>query len=318
MKSVKKKYLFLHAFVMCYLIAAFSWWAILLYKKNEEAHLLKTELATYKKDVEDSDLMADYNRQRNMIISEGLVFGISILLGLLLIFRAFRKESTFNQRMNDFLLSITHELKTPIASIKLVNKTLMREGLSPDQKQSLLDTGQTEVLRLEQQVNNLLTAAQIDGQYIYNYQGTDLGTFIQDKSDSYHRRYPSASITFELEENLQYNIDREAFTKALDNLLSNAIKYSDASPQILVSLQKVSNQIIIKVSDQGIGISDDEKSQVWRKFYRVGHEETRETKGTGLGLWIVQSVVTAHGGHISVEDNRPQGSIFSLILPVIT
>ena len=80
----------------------------------------------------------------------------------------------------------------------------------------------------------------------------------------------------------------------------------------------IRDRIIIKVSDQGIGISDDEKSQVWRKFYRVGHEETRETKGTGLGLWIVQSVVTAHGGHISVEDNRPQGSIFSLILPVIT
>ncbi len=316
MKSVKKKYLFLHAFVMCYLITAFTWWAILLYKKNEEAHLLKTELATYKNDVENTELVIDYNRQRNMIISEGLVFGISILLGLLLIFRAFRKESTFNERMNDFLLSITHELKTPIASIKLVNKTLMREGLRPDQKQSLLDTGQTEVLRLEQQVNNLLTAAQIDGQYIYNYQDTDLGDFIQEKIDSYHRRYPSASITIKVEESLHYNIDRESFTKALDNLISNAVKYSGANPQIIVSLQKESNQIIIKVSDQGVGISDDEKTQVWRKFYRVGHEDTRETKGTGLGLWIVQSVITAHGGHISVEDNRPQGSIFSLILPV--
>ncbi len=312
----KKKYLFLHAFVMCYLIAAFAWWAILLYKKNDETHQLRSELITYDQSLNYDDVLAEYNKQRQMIISEGLVFGVSILLGLFLIFSAFKKELSFNGRMNDFLLSITHELKTPIASIKLINKTLRRNDIKPIQRQSLLDTEHAEVLRLEQQVNNLLTAAQIEGQYTYNFQETDLKEFVQDKVNSYKRRYPDAELQFQHSEKLHHHIDREAFTKALDNLLSNAIKYSKDIPKLIISLSKDNHQTIIRIADQGIGINDDEKSQVWKKFYRVGNEDTRETKGTGLGLWIVQSVVAAHDGHISIEDNRPQGSIFSIILPV--
>ena len=316
MINLKKKYLFLHAFVMCYLIAAFAWWAILLYKKNEETHQLRSELVTYDQSLHSDEVLADYNKQRQMIISEGLVFGISILLGLFLIFRAFKKELSFNGRMNDFLLSVTHELKTPIASIKLINKTLRRNDIKPIQRQSLLDTEHAEVLRLEQQVNNLLTAAQIEGQYTYNFQETDLNEFVQDKINSYKRRYPDAELHLQDSENLYHHIDREAFTKVLDNLLSNAIKYSKDTPRVTFSLTRDNQQLIIRVADQGIGINDDEKTQVWKKFYRIGHEDTRETKGTGLGLWIVQSVVAAHDGHISVEDNRPQGSIFSIILPV--
>ena len=316
MINLKKKYLFLHAFVMCYLIAAFAWWAILLYKKNEETHQLRSELVTYDQSLHSDEVLADYNKQRQMIISEGLVFGISILLGLFLIFRAFKKELSFNGRMNDFLLSVTHELKTPIASIKLINKTLRRNDIKPIQRQSLLDTEHAEVLRLEQQVNNLLTAAQIEGQYTYNFQETDLNEFVQDKINSYKRRYPDAELHLQDAENLYHHIDREAFTKVLDNLLSNAIKYSKDTPIVTFSLTRDNQQLIIRVADQGIGINDDEKTQVWKKFYRIGHEDTRETKGTGLGLWIVQSVVAAHDGHISVEDNRPQGSIFSIILPV--
>ncbi len=316
MINLKKKYLFLHAFVMCYLIAAFAWWAILLYKKNEETHQLRSELVTYDQSLHSDEVLADYNKQRQMIISEGLVFGISILLGLFLIFRAFKKELSFNGRMNDFLLSVTHELKTPIASIKLINKTLRRNDIKPIQRQSLLDTEHAEVLRLEQQVNNLLTAAQIEGQYTYNFQETDLNEFVQDKINSYRRRYPDAELHLQDAENLYHHIDREAFTKVLDNLLSNAIKYSKDTPRVTFSLTRDNQQLIIRVADQGIGINDDEKTQVWKKFYRIGHEDTRETKGTGLGLWIVQSVVAAHDGHISVEDNRPEGSIFSIILPV--
>ena len=316
MINLKKKYLFLHAFVMCYLIAAFAWWAILLYKKNEETHKLRSELVTYDQSLHSDEVLADYNKQRQMIISEGLVFGISILLGLFLIFRAFKKELSFNGRMNDFLLSVTHELKTPIASIKLINKTLRRNDIKPIQRQSLLDTEHAEVLRLEQQVNNLLTAAQIEGQYTYNFQETDLNEFVQDKINSYRRRYPDAELHLQDAENLYHHIDREAFTKVLDNLLSNAIKYSKDTPIVTFSLTRDNQQLIIRVADQGIGINDDEKTQVWKKFYRIGHEDTRETKGTGLGLWIVQSVVAAHDGHISVEDNRPEGSIFSIILPV--
>ena len=300
---------------MIYLIAAFAWWAILLYKNNDESHQLRLQLAQHDATYNISEIDKSYDRQRQMILSEGAVFGLSILLGLMLIYRAFRKELQFNSRMNDFLLSVTHELKTPIATIKLVNKTLKRKDLPGDKRKSLLDTGWEESLRLEQQVTNLLTAAQIDGTYTFNLQQVNLDTYLNDKISGYLRRYPSTTFSYDGVENLHYKIDKEAFGKAIDNLISNAVKYANDIQDVTISLEEEKDNITVSVIDKGIGILDSEKALVWDKFYRVGHEDTRTTQGTGLGLWIVRSVVAAHGGHISVEDNRPQGAIFSIILP---
>lgn len=313
--TIPKKYLLLHGVVMCYLILAFSWWAILLYKKNDEAFKLRSQLSEYDATIDMSAINDQYDKQRKMILSEGAVLGLSILIGLMLIYRAFKKELKLNTKLNDFLLSVTHELKTPIATLKLVNKTLKRKDLPESKRQVLLNTGWEESLRLESQVNNLLTAAQIEDAYTFNFQSTDLNLFLKERLQSYKRRYPDNSIAYRETENIVFDIDKESFAKAIDNLVSNAIKYAPTQTALTLKLTSDAQDIVISILDNGIGIPDIEKNKVWEKFYRVGHADTRETKGTGLGLWIVRSIITAHGGHVSIEDNRPKGSIFSIILP---
>jgi len=193
MKGLKSSNL-LHVIIILYLFAAFTWWAILLYKKNEENYQLKQQLATYDTTLDREEIKDKYLKQKKMIYGEGLFFGTSILLGLLLINRAYRKELGLNQKLNDFLLSVTHELKTPIASLKLVNQTLRRTDLAEDKKQNLLEIGWDESLRLEALVNNILTAAQIEQEYTFNLEDTDLDALISKRIARYKKLFPLRDI----------------------------------------------------------------------------------------------------------------------------
>jgi signal transduction histidine kinase len=100
------------------------------------------------------------------------------------------------------------------------------------------------------------------------------------------------------------------------NLLENAVKYSPQNIDITLTIARIKNNIQITISDKGIGIADAEKGKVFEKFYRVGNEDTRSTKGTGLGLYIVEQIVKAHQGKITISDNMPKGSVFKIVLPV--
>ncbi len=314
MIAKKNRYIILHLVVMVYLIAAFTWWAILLYNKNEENYILQQRLVNTSEFV-DNEITEKYQKQKRMILSEGLFFGISILIGLVLVNRSFRKEVQLNQALNDFLLSVTHELKTPIASIKLVNKTLATKDLTADKKQRLLRTGQEESQRLESLVNNILTAAQIENSYVFNFENTRIDSFVKEKVDRYAKLFPERTFVYQPKNNIVASVDKEAFAKAIDNLISNAIKYSPKVSPITIAVNEKSSSISIDISDNGQGIIPTERQNIWKKFYRVGSEETRETKGTGLGLWIVQQVVSAHKGTIQYSSNEPKGSIFRITIP---
>lgn len=109
--------------------------------------------------------------------------------------------------------------------------------------------------------------------------------------------------------------DRMGLTSVVTNLIENAIKYSNDATNIRVSVSEEDNHVVFKIADQGYGIPDAEKKKVFQKFYRVGQEETRKTKGTGLGLYIVDRILELHKGKVSVKDNQPSGSIFEVVLP---
>lgn len=115
-----------------------------------------------------------------------------------------------------------------------------------------------------------------------------------------------------IREGIQFNMDAFYFESVVLNLLDNACKYSPRESEIRVELKRDGDLIVLEVADQGCGISDAEKKQIFDKFYRVGREETRTAKGTGLGLYIVSSIVREHGGEIRVSDNSPAGSVFRL------
>jgi signal transduction histidine kinase len=300
---------------MAYMLTAFAWWAILLNKKNEENYHLKNRILHIDKSYSVQDIEMDYRRQQKMIIGEGLVFGISLLCGLFLINKAFWTEIKANKSRSNFLLSVTHELKTPIASLNLINKTLATKNLTPEKNKTLLKAASEEGRRIESLVNNILTAAQIEQSYSYNMESTNLSELI---SRYIYRTYILNDIhqfDQDLKEDIVADIDPEAFTSLLNNLLDNALKYSPDESDINVILSETDNQINLKIKDQGVGITDEEKKQVLQKFYRIGNEETRESKGTGLGLFIVKQIIDAHKGSINLHDNNPKGTVVEIILP---
>jgi len=306
----KRQFRIFQFVLMTYLVAAFSWWTILLYQKNREVFNLKM---AYADQTEKELLQKEYQRSQRMIIGEGLVFAISILISLLLINRTFWTEIKANKKLNNFLLSVTHELKTPIASLRLIFKTLGKSQIPEDKKQDLLDTAGDETLRLESLVNNILTVTQMDNNYIYNYEQLDLESLVSERGNRFARIYPD----FQFDQNtgsdeFRLRIDRESIVKLLDNLIDNAIKYSGDRKYIGIDLTRDAHSIRLSVRDQGIGIADNEKKHVTEKFYRVGDEDTRISKGTGLGLFIVNEICKAHNARLSIEDNLPQGTIFTI------
>ena len=304
----------LHILVITYLVTAFTWWAILLYRKNHQNFQLQKELAVFDASRDIDKITKQYAKQKKMILGEGVVFGLSIFIGLVLISRAYSSEIKTNKKLNSFLLSVTHELKTPIASLKLANKTLQRSDLSDSQRHQLMATCTEESLRLESQVDNILAAAQIEQVYNYNPEATDLKALISERIKRHQNLYPEKEIVLQ-GAHLSSAIDVEAMTKVIDNLLHNAIKYSPELSPVVVQLNEDNGLCQISIANQGRSIPDNEKKRIWEKFYRIGNEETRDSPGTGLGLWIVQSIVKAHKGKVKITDNQPSGAVFTISLP---
>lgn len=300
---------------MAYMLAAFAWWAILLNKKNEESYHLKNRLLHLDNQYSVNEIEETYQMQRRMIMGEGLVFGISIILGVFLIHRGFWTEIKSNKKLSNFLLSVTHELKTPIASLNLINRTLANKELPQEKVKDLLHTANEESRRLESLVDNILTTAQIEQSYDYNFELINISSLLKTRIERAKKINPGRVINSELASDLMSNVDQEAFVKMIDNLISNAIKYSPSSKPVKIKLTDNQGKINMQVIDQGLGIPKEEKDRIIDKFYRIGNEETRETKGTGLGLFIVKQIVNAHKGKLIIDSNTPTGSIFSVTLP---
>jgi len=317
--------------VIAYMMLAFAWWSVLLYTKNNDAFAAKRDkmrlIMVAKGSVKSEadflnseayqQLRDQYRRQEYMILGEAGVIIVSLLIGMWLINRSYNKEMLAARQQRNFLLSITHELKSPIASIRLVLETFKRRELPAEKKIKLTSSALLETERLNGLVNDLLLSAKLESAYQPHQEALDLPQMIEDLIGTLEAKYPSVRFHFNKESAVStFMGDRTGMTSVILNLLENAVKYSPAPAEIEASIAQQNGQLILKFADQGYGIPDREKQMVFNKFYRVGSEDTRKTKGTGLGLYIVQQIVQAHGGAISVEDNEPQGTVFRIELPV--
>jgi len=253
-----------------------------------------------------------------MIIGEGFMFIAIILGGALLFHKSLNKERKLAEQKKNFLLSVTHELKSPLASIKLYLETIQKRSLSKEQVTDFVGKCLLDVDRLNDMVENMLLAAKIENQsYTFPKQEFDLSMLV----DSIVNRLQinkcdltSQLINAEIESKIEVTGDKFALTAVVTNLLENAIKYSGPCETVDVKLYTKAGKVHLEVADHGIGIADAEKSRIFDRFYRVGSEETRNTKGTGLGLYIVKQVLDKHEAIINVRDNRPAGSVFEVIL----
>lgn len=216
------------------------------------------------------------------------------------------------QRRN-FLLSITHELKSPIAALRLELETLRRHQLPPEHREQLLTNGLKDVTRLQNLVEDLLLAARLEDNWHPLPEPIDLPALVREIIARLLVRFPQADIRLHAPDNLPpLQADKPGLSSVIQNLLENALKYAPAGSPIECKLERTNEKMRIRIADQGYGIPDAEKEAVFEKFYRLGSEETRRSTGTGLGLYIVQQIVKAHGGTITVGNNTPQGTVFTI------
>lgn len=316
--------------IIAYMLLAFGWWSVLLLRKNAEAHEAKVNEMAYrvavstggKQDYRATEAYTDqsenFRRQQNMIIGESVLLVLSLGGGLFLLFKSLRKEISAAEQQRNFLLSITHELKSPLAGIRLILETFQkRRELKPEIQQKLSTNALTETDRLTGLVNDLLLSAKLEQAYQINEEAIDLGGLIHEAADTVAIKYKTANIHVDIDPDAgAVNGDRLGLMSVAVNLIENAAKYSQPEPVIHVSLQRGgTSELIWEVADNGMGISDREKRRVFTKFYRVGNEDTRTTKGTGLGLFIVKQLVEKHGGQLELLDNSPRGTRFRIYLP---
>ena len=291
-----------------------------MFKLNSENILLKTELNLLKgENPEDiitngNALNAKLHKRWLMISSEGSVFIFLLLLGGYQIRKTLKKEAALAQQQKNFLLSVTHELKSPIASTKLQLQTLHKHDLDRSKQKEILSNAISDTDRLNNLVENILLAAKIENSvYSIHKEKYNLSEYItQGLNQTISSFNYKQKTELDIEPNVYMSIDRTSFPSIILNLFENAVKYSPEDSKIKISLKKQNEKTILSVADEGFGISDREKARIFQKFYRVGNEETRKTKGTGLGLYIVSYLVEQHNGTISVKNNSPRGSIFEV------
>jgi K+-sensing histidine kinase KdpD len=252
-------------------------------------------------------------RKRNTgkYIAEGVTFLVLILFGAVYVYRSVRKQFRLQQQQQNFVMAITHELKTPISVARLNLETLQRHKLDEPKKEKLIQMTLQETMRLDSLINNILISSQLEGDsYTLSKEELNLSDLVQDVAAHFISRYHDRKLEKRIEEDIDINGDPLLLKLLVSNLLENANKYSPREAAIVLSLSSNNNLIRLEVKDFGPGINDEEKKNVFNKFYRIGNEQTRVAKGTGLGLFLCRKIAADHNGYITIADNQPQGSNF--------
>lgn len=261
-------------------------------------------------------LLVNYEPERKvMIIGEGVFFLLIFIWGVLRLKKLITQEHKNQQQQQNFLLSVTHELKSPLASVKLYIQTILKRDLDQEQQKSFLSNSLKDIERLDDLVENVLLSTKLASRnFTFPKEDFEFTKLIKEVVDRLQKNACSTQvIKSDLEEDVYIYADKFAITNVVSNLIENAIKYSPPCANVVVTLyKKGEDKLLFSVADHGNGIPDDEKKVIFNKFYRVGDESTRKTKGTGLGLYIVKTVLQKHNAAIKVKDNTPSGSVFEV------
>lgn len=305
--------LFIFYVLVTYILVQFSWWAWLMIDLNIEVYTQRA-LDVLPGETQQTTDIRPLNSRIWMIAGEGFVFLLILTSGILQIRRSFKKEIALASQQQNFLMSITHELKSPIASAKLYLQTLRRHDLTEEKRNDIIQKTIKDTDRLNQLVENILTATRIENstQNLYR-EKIDLSRLVREQiqavQDSIGQQH---TTTVDVEPDIFMEADAGAMSSIVLNLYENALKYSDPGTPVDVALKRDQDHIVLEVKDQGKGIANADVARIFDKFYRAGNEATRTTKGTGLGLYIVKRLTELHNGSIQVKPNQPKGSRFEV------
>ena len=316
----------IYLLLLLYTIAALIFWGISLNKQSEriyelQAFHLRSQVDSVISPGQYHEEMKELEKTRSIrkkqYLGEGSTFLLVIFIGAAIVYMSFLRSIRLSRQQNNFMLAVTHELKSPIAAMKLNLQTLEKYQLDEERKHLLIDKCIKESNRLNDLCNNMLLASQMEGgQYKASKEKMNFAELVEASVRDYTQRYPERFFAEIAEFDSLVNGDKLMLQMAISNLIENAIKYSPPDKLITLKLFPKNKGLCFQVMDQGTGVPDNEKLKIFRKFYRIGNEDTRRTKGTGLGLYLTQRIVRAHKGKISVKDNEPAGAIFELFLPL--
>lgn len=300
---------------LTYMVAAFIWWYVSLEKQNNEIAAIKFDsiqlndpaLAQKVKSIE-----AFQDRKNKQFLGEGITFLFLFLIGAIYVYRSLLKQLRYSNQQQNFMMAVTHELKTPIAVTQLNLETILKRDLSTEQLKHLISNSLKETRRLDTLCNNILLASQLDlAEYKKNKQHIDLTMLVKQVVQSFQERFPARQFKEKLQEAIFIQGEPVLMQIMLNNLVENAHKYSSIAAPITVELLLNGRQVEISVKDEGEGIPVAEREKVFEKFYRMGAEFTRTTKGTGLGLFLCKKIAQFHHASLNISSNQPKGSIFT-------
>ncbi|MBL8175296.1 MAG: hypothetical protein JNK48_11550 [Bryobacterales bacterium] len=256
--------------------------------------------------------------QYGILLSAFLITGL--FLGAGLTYRTAYRESKLAQMKSAFVSNVSHEMKTPLATIQMYAETL-ESGRVRDEKK-LADYHRviySESQRLGQLIEDVLDFARMESQAIqFHFQPVNVIEMLEEVSYPFRRQVELAGgrLHVDLPETLPLlQLDRKAIEQAVGNLLSNALKYSPERKEITLRAGWEKGQVAISVEDEGIGIAEEDQQRIFDKFYRANHGLAHNTKGAGLGLAIAGRIVKAHKGRIAVWSEPGRGSRFTILLP---
>jgi K+-sensing histidine kinase KdpD len=310
--------IYVYWLLLLYLIAALGWWYYELDQQNDLMLAYQQEQIQkgFGGETTFEEAKDAHDRNAKQFIGEGMTFLIFTVFGAIFVYGAVRRQIRYHLQQKNFMLAVTHELKTPIAVTKLSLETLKRHQLSEEKQQKLLGDAINETERLDMLCNNILLSSQMEsGGYQSNKQEFNCSSMTHLAVGSFAKRYPSRKFEVDIPEEVLGFGEEFLIRLVLNNLIENAIKYTPSNMPITVSLVENSQEITISVADLGNGIADNDKSKVFEKFYRLEDEQIRKTKGTGLGLYLSSKIIDDHKGELSVTDNHPNGCIFKIVLP---
>ncbi len=254
-----------------------------------------------------------------VVLVLSILVGI-ILLGIFTIFVYNQKTVRLYRLQHNFINNFTHELKTPVTSLKLFLETFLKHELPRNDRQKYIDYMLQDVNRLSENINRILNLAKIESKsYEAEFVNLDLTDVIRQFIKSNHRLLTNCEINVKMPSAGQfcYAIDRPLFEMLLMNLITNAIKYNQSDkPRIEITFETDRGKLYVRFADNGMGLAKPELRKIFRKFYQIGHADDMTAKGSGLGLYLAQSIARIHKGKMTAASpGSGQGSIFTLRLP---
>lgn len=275
-----------------------------------------------------NDLIAKFNLDPDQVLESHtwvVILVLSILVGIILVgifitFIYYHKVLQLYSLQHNFINNFTHELKTPVTSLKLYLETFLKHDLSEQDRNKYIRYMIQDVGRLSSNINSILNLARIESKnYVGEFLETDLVSAVkQFYIDNDYMFQESEIVVHDLPGlSLKFKIDRPLFEMLLMNLTTNAVKYNESeTPRIDISFEKTDKGVTIRFTDNGIGIGKKEIKRIFKKFYQVGRSDDMSAKGCGLGLYLVQNIVRMHKWKIRAESNpESAGSIFIIEIP---